>query len=208
MNGSEGAARLLLEAKAKQHSDWLVANLLTAAAVRLVVPGACVIVGGTAEGYWTDPDVYHPTDLDIWTAVPVHRRSAAGAALDGLGFTRDGRHWELPGLNVPIEFVSGPLAGSPDRLHEASVGGESVPVIGLDDLYLDRLRQSTANEIEDSVEFMSALSVAAHRYDAIDWRFVAQEIAKVRESNAIVGGKMERRNRRIRARVRRRLSEA
>jgi hypothetical protein len=203
-----GAERLLGEARATQEANWLAANLLTAAAVGLVLPGPAVIVGGTAEAYWTGRDVYHPTDLDVWTAGPVHAGTVAARALAQLGFTRDGRHWLLPGLNIPVEFPSGPFAGSLDRLRKEPLGpGAAVEVIGLDDLYLDRVRQATANTNEQSVEFTSALSVAAHRYDAIDWRYVSERIASERKSNEMLGREMDRRNRRIRAVVRRRLTQ-
>jgi hypothetical protein len=181
---------------------------VVAAAVRLVLPVASIIVGGTAEAYWTGRDVYHATGLDIWIAGAIRKGSAAANALESLGFSRDGRHWLLPGLNVPVEFPSGAFAGSPQRLKTESIEGGDVSVIGLDDLYLDRLRQATASDNEESVEFTSALSVAAHRFDAIDWGYVRDRIARERRSNELLGRVMAARNRRVRALVRRALSEA
>jgi len=181
---------------------------LTAAAVGLVLSEAVIIVGGTAEAYWTGRDVYHPTDLDLWIAGPTDRGSALAAALEALGFIKDGRHWERPGLNVPVEFPSGPFAGSLERLREEHPGGVGVQVIGLDDLYLDRLRQATATNNQKSVEFQSALSVATHRFDAIDWQYVSSRIAKERQSSELIGRAMDLCNRRVRRLVRQRLSEA
>ena len=164
-----------------------------------------VVVGGTAEAYWTGRDVYHETDLDLWITGPVDGTRAG--ALKALGFTRDARHWRRPGLEVILEFPGGAFAGDLHQVVEHEVGGRRVAIIGLNDLYLDRLHQATANRDEGSVEFLSALSVATHRFDAIDWAYVAAAIAQTLRSNPLLGRELNRRNRRVRQRVRRRLSE-
>lgn len=161
------------------------------------------MVGGTAEAYWTGRDVYHPTDLDLWMAGSIAPTSSAGKALKALGFRRQGMHWVHPDLPaVPIEFPSGPFAGSRDLALAVEVADAHVWTIGLDDLYLDRLRQATANEDERSVEFKSALSVATHRFDSLDWGYIGRQIARQRQQSEIVGRAMARKNRRIRALVR------
>lgn len=199
------AEQLLLEAERQQETDWLTANLLTAAAVATVVGEEPIVVGGTAEAFWTGREVYHETDLDLWIAGPLdgERKSA----LEALGFRRVARHWGRPGLEVILEFPGGEFAGDIEKVVEKEVAGRRVAVIGLDDLYLDRLTQATANTNEESVEFLSALSVATHRFDEINWAYVSETIKRTRTANPRLGLELQQRNRRIRQLVRQRLSD-
>ncbi len=199
------AVQLLLEAERQQDEDWLAANLLTAAAVATAVGEEPIVVGGTAEAYWTGREVYHETDLDLWIAGSLD--DPRQSALEALGFQRDARHWGRPGLDVILEFLGGPFAGDFEKLVEEEVAGRRVAVIGLDDLYLDRLTQATANANEESVEFLSALSVATHRFDEIDWAYVSATIQRTTGTNPLLGRELHRRNRRIRQLVRKRLSD-
>ena len=205
MSDSRAAEQLLREAEEQQASDWLAANLLTAAAIATVVGDEPIVVGGTAEAYWTGRDVYHETDLDLWIAGPIGK--PISDALRGLGFKREARHWVRPGLEVVLEFPGGEFAGAFERLAVEEVAGRRVAVIGLDDLYLDRLAQATATPSEQSVEFMSALSVATHRFDDMDWAYVSEVIRRAQRATPVLGRELHRRNRRIRQVVRRRLSE-
>ncbi len=73
---------------------------------------------------------------------------------------------------------------------------------GLDDLYLDRLRQATIDETREGVEFHSALAVAAARFEDIDWRYVTKRLNDIHQREGDrVGGGMKRINTRIRRRV-------
>lgn len=199
------AEQLLLEAERLQETDWLTANLLTAAAVATVVGDEPIVVGGTAEAFWTGREVYHETDLDLWIAGSLdgERKSA----LKALGFRRVARHWGRPGLEVILEFPGGEFAGDLEKVVEKEVAGRRVAVIGLDDLYLDRLTQATANSNEERVEFLSALSVATHRFDEINWAYVSETIKRTRRANPLLGLELQQRNRRIRQLVRQRLSD-
>jgi hypothetical protein len=82
------------------------------------------------------------------------------------------------------------------------VGGGTVAMIGVDDLYLDRLRQSTANTIDTSVEFRSALAVAAGAFEWIDRRYVLRRIRDIERREPSVGRLMRNLDSRIRRRVR------
>ncbi len=204
MTDSSVAERLLHAAERKQREDWLAANLLTAAAMSAAMAADPIVVGGTAEAFWTGRDVYHATDLDLWISGAIDRTRTK--VLQALGFRRDARHWSRLGLDVILEFTGGPFAGDFKRLEVQEVSGSRIAVIGLDDLYLDRLTRSTANSNEGSVEFLSALSVATHRFDSIDWRYVGEVIGHTRSSNPMLGDLLRQRNRRIRQLVRRALS--
>jgi hypothetical protein len=51
---------------------------------------------------------------------------------------------------------------------KAKVGPGRCRIIGLEDLYLDRLRQATIDERREGVAFKSALAVVAARFEDID----------------------------------------
>ena len=142
--------------------------LAVAAMLRSILGGTPVVVGGVAEMYWTRlPD--HPTDLDVFAPVgdeDVQR-------LRDAGFVREGRHWWHEAHGVAVEFPEAIADADPIRLHEH--GGALI--IGVSDLYLDRLRQSTANDNPNSVEHQSLLAVASSCMEIIDWPYVRRRIA-------------------------------
>lgn len=162
-----------------------------------------MVVGGTAEEFWGGHE-YHETDLDlVGRLTPRHR-----ASLQALGFERRGREWIRAGTPFVIEFPDTRIDGDDERIETTRVGGGSVRIIGLDDLYIDRLKQATANESQEDVHFQSALAVAASRYDDINWAYVSSRIAATLKSEPLVGQAMRRRNSRIRSRARRALSRS
>src|SRR5205085_1033450 len=146
------AKRLLRLAGAER--DRLSRHLLVASLLRLVLTHDPIVVGGTAEEYWTAAE-YHETDLDMCAPLSAKDRES----LKDLGFSRQGRHWsaQLGRYWVAVEFPESKIDGDEDRTVEVTTRGGAAPVIGLDDLYLDRLRQATANKHE-GIEFRSAVA--------------------------------------------------
>jgi hypothetical protein len=153
---------------AESLSDQLDRLLGVAALLRTVLGGRPVVVGGVAEMYWTRLP-YHPTDLDVCAPVDadVARR------LRDAGFVKEGRHWWHETHGVAVEFPASEADADPARVVEA----DGALVIGVADLYLDRLRQSTANDSSGSVEHQSLLAVASSCIDIIDWPYVRARIA-------------------------------
>src|SRR2546425_594437 len=145
-------------------------------------PGLPPEVGGTAEEYWTAAE-YHETDLDICLYLTPKDR----AALEALGFRREGRHWKHARINVAIEFPDSRIDGDEGRAVEEPVGGGAARIIGLDDLYLDRLRQATVDERREGIEFHSALAVVAARYEEIDLRYVRRRLEEIQDREGPVG---------------------
>jgi hypothetical protein len=192
------ARRLLRLASAEP--ERLRRHLLVAAALRDILARDPIVVGGTAEEFWT-ADEYHPTDLDICAALSPEDE----ATLERLGFSRDGRHWVPTDVNVAVEFPEATIEGDESRTVEASVGEGSARIIGLDDLYIDRLRQCTMDEQHEGTEFRSALAVGAAGYDRIDWRYVSAIVSDTVSRDAFLGDRMKRVDSRIRRRVRRAL---
>ena len=178
-------------------------NLLLAAALSEVIAPAPVVVGGTAEEFWGGHE-YHETDLDLVGRLTSEDR----VTLQTLGFERRGREWIRTGTPFIIEFPDTRIDGDEERVHTTRVGGGSVRIIGLDDLYVDRLKQATANAPQEDIHFQSALAVAASRYDDINWAYVSRRIGATLRSEPHVGQAMRRVNSRIRSRARRALSRS
>jgi hypothetical protein len=190
------AQELLAEAErlGKDEATRLRRGLLVTAAIRDVASHEPVLVGGTAEDFYT-PDAYHPTDVDLcgWLT------SSEEEVLSSLGFKREGRHWYHAGANIAVEFPESFIDGDEERVRRVDVGVGVAAIIGVDDLYLDRLRQSTADAPDASTAgrtsgyLKSATAVAAANYDQIDWVYVDRQIRKAeREDNGL--GKIMRRN--------------
>jgi len=113
-----------------------------------------VIIGGTAEEYWS-LDEYHGRDLDLCASVGPEPYKT----LKSLGFDRAGRHWEHAAAGVAVEFPESEVDGDMARTVEVKVARSIVRIIGVEDLYVDRVRQATADE-NDYGRFESALAIA------------------------------------------------
>lgn len=199
---SERVARRLLAA-ARREKEQLPRHLLVAAALREVLSSEPIVVGGTAEEFWTRAE-YHPTDLDVCVPIDPGDRER----LRALGFSREGRHWIhdlVP--TVAVEIPDSRIDGDPARSHLERIDEGAARIIGLDDLYLDRLRQATANPVERSTEFMSALAVMAARYEELDRRYIDDVLNRIERGERMIGTEMRRIDRLLARRVRRRLAE-
>lgn len=176
-------------------------HLLVAAALRELLADEPVVVGGTAEEYHSGAP-YHETDLDVCGRV----RPGEADVLRGAGFQRQGRHWVHGTSEVAVEFPEARIDGDEARIERVRIGRGTVAVLGVDDLYVDRLRQATAPlRPEGSVEFHSALAVAAGAFDRIDRRYVLRRIRQIERTDPALGGRMRALDTRLRRRVRREL---
>jgi predicted nucleotidyltransferase len=197
---SDSKARALLDRAARER-ERLKRHLLVAAALREVLSKDPIVVGGTAEEYWTAAE-YHPTDLDLCAELNQEDRSS----LRRFGFRMFGRHWQHPRIQVAIEFPDARIDGDESRTAEVNVGGGRARIIGLEDLYVDRLTQSTVTD-HQGIEFQSALAVAAAGHDAIDWTYVRSRLKAISEDDPALGEHLRRNDARIRRRVRRALAD-
>jgi hypothetical protein len=189
--------------KATKERDRSRRHLLVAAALRETLRVEPIVVGGTAEEIQSGSP-YHETDLDLCGVVAPDER----AVLRGLGFRKRGRHWFHDASKVAVEFPDTRIDGDEARIERIRVGGGIASIIGIDDLYVDRLRQATAPlaNVEGSVEFQSALAVAAGGLDRIDRRYVLSRIREIERSEGRIGQRMRQLDSRIRRRVRRALA--
>jgi hypothetical protein len=190
------AGRLLVAAGIERNR--LRRHLLVAAALRELFPKEPIVVGGTAEEYWT-ADEYHETDLDLCVSVGDEEERL----LTKFGFRIHGRHWMRDDIAVAVEFPDSRIDGDDARTMLASFGEGAARIIGVDDLYLDRLRQATMREDREGIEFHSALAVAVSCFEQIDWSYVRSKLSTVRGFEPAVGESMRRIDSRIRRRVRR-----
>jgi hypothetical protein len=166
-----------------------------AAALREAFDNEPVVVGGTAEEFQSGAP-YHETDLDLVGVVTAVERGA----LRSLGFRKRGRHWYHDTSHVAVEFPDDRIDGDVDRIERVDLGPGTAAIIGVDDLYLDRLRQATAPiaNVEGSIEFHSALAVATGAFERLDRRYVLRRIREIEEREGRIGDRMRRLDRRIR----------
>lgn len=156
------------------------------------------MVGGTAEEYWT-ADEYQQTDLDLCVLLDAKGKRI----LTDAGFKQHGRHWVREDIAVAVEFPDSRIDGDVSRTVLVPVGGGAARLIGVDDLYLDRLRQATVREEAEGTEFHSALAVAVACFEQIDWGYVRKQIDEALKSESVAGKSMRRLDSKIRGRVRR-----
>lgn len=199
MNASK--ARALLR-QAEAEPNRFKRHLLVAASLREALSDEPIVVGGLAQDYYTAP-IYHETDLDCCAFLRPEDRHA----LSELGFVREGRHWFHEPSRVAVEFPDDRIDGDEERTITEAVGTGAARIIGLEDLYLDRVRQATATSSKNDVSFKGALAVAAARYEDVDWNYVRRRIADVTASEPMIGREMSRINRSVRSKARRAFSD-
>jgi len=186
-----------LLARAANEANRTERHLLVAAALREILDREPVVVGGTAEDLYTG-DVYRETDLDLcgWVTVdeePILRK---------LGFVRDGRHWVHTPSKVAVEFPESEIDGDEACVLRRPTGGGIAAVIGVDDLYLGRIRQATADDrASDGRSARAGLAVALAAYDEIDWRYVERVIGKAEHDDPLLGKPMREVHKKIRRRL-------
>ncbi|MEX0985629.1 MAG: hypothetical protein WD096_11370 [Actinomycetota bacterium] len=181
--GPEEDARALL-AEAVREEDRPRRHLLVAAALRAILGREPVVVGGAAQDFYTS-GVYVETDLDMcgWVTAPER------ATLRLLGFEKQGRHWVYPPANVAAEFPESKIEGDEARIVRVPIGDGIAAIIGVDDLYLDRLRQATA-EHEPAQQTHAARAIAFGNLESMDWPYVGSVLASTRRSDPALGRAM------------------
>ena len=176
-------------------------RLLLAAAIGAVFERLPVVVGGAAEEHWLSEES-RPTDLDLCPS--PSRQDLRELAL--LGFTREGRHWVHDEVVHGVEFP-----GSGEDIHrtiDVEVGGGKVRIIGLEDLYLDRLRQSTASETARfSQRLDSLIAISALWGSNLDRGYIDRQVEAITAIEPQVGRSMRMMQRRVNREARHRLAE-
>lgn len=176
--------------------------MLVAAALAQAFIRPPVVVGGTAQQHWLS-ETYYATDLDL---CPRPTR-ADEAELWALGFEKQGRHWVRPDLKSAVEFPGSGDDITDERTVEVWVQGEQAKVIGVDDLYLDRLRQSTANEgSREDHTMKTVVGLAVVWGSTLDLAYIKARISRVVAEEPLVGEAVVRQQRLVRRLARRALA--
>ena len=178
----------------------LTRHLLVAAALRELLSAEPIVVGGTAEEFYT-ADEYHETDLDVCAWLSPKEETLLG----DLGFERRGRHWVHLASKVPVEFPEARIDGDETRVRREQIGVGHAAIIGVEDLYLDRIRQATMDPKSDTVSFHSALAIGAAAFEVIDWTYVEGRIRSTVDADPVLGRLMTDIDRRVRRKIRKTL---
>lgn len=189
-------ARILLQ-RAAAEPDRVRRHLVVAAALREILSSEPIVVGGLAEDFYTH-DQYNPTDLDLCGFLTQQDRQR----LNEFGFERDGRHWYHEQARVAVEFPDDRIDGDEARTIIVDFDIGAARIIGLDDLYLDRLRQATMTESEGDIAFIGAVAIAAARFEDLDWRYIRRRLTAIRTDEPATGASMTTLNTRARRRAR------
>jgi len=123
-----------------------------------------VIVGGFAVELWT-MGKYATLDVDL----VAEGISETAPVLYDLGFKNRGGVWTYPGSDVIIEFPKPPLDGDYNRLQPLDFDGNTVYLLGIEDILLDRVSALKHWRDESSREW--AVFLAAAHFEKIDWMY-------------------------------------
>ena len=145
---------------------WVVAVLAEALrphGIRPIVVGGCAVEFYTFGGYTT-------ADVDL----VVGDRRLLAQVLDGLGFCREGRFWYREDLDLVLECPDDVLAGDVGRVLDVETEGLVCPIIGIEDLIVDRLNGYVHWKWEDDRRWVRQL-IESHRND-IDWPYLRMRV--------------------------------
>lgn len=193
------ARELLADADASKEPSRTKRHLLVAAALREVLGQEPIVVGGTAEDFYTG-DLYRETDLDLCGWLQPHEEKVL---VEELGFTRQTfRHLYHASSNVAVEFPDDSLVGDVSRAHREPVGRGIAVIISPEDLYMDRLEQAAAILVPpDKLNLNAALAVALAQYDHLDWKYIDTRIRQHESKNESNGRVIRKLHRQVRRKV-------
>ncbi len=172
-------------------------HLLVAAALREVLDHEPIVVGGTAEDVYTG-DTYQETDLDVCGWVTPQEQQLL---TEDLEFVKEGRHLTHVPSKVAVEFPESIIDGDEARVVRRQVREGMAAIIGVDDLYLDRVRQATVDDAEENAGSKAALAIALAAYEDIDWKYVEGRIHMTRRNDPPLGEHMLRVHKRVRRKM-------
>lgn len=135
-----------------------------------------VIVGGRAVSVYSLGQ-YGTVDTDMISA----ESDFCETALTVIGYKRLGKDYYSKEFDSYVEFPSGRLAGSYEKVIEYKVEETELPIylIGIEDIILDRVDSFVATNDLGSKEW--ALRLLGGMYPLIDWAYIHKE-ANVRDT--------------------------
>lgn len=133
-----------------------------------------VLVGGSAVSLYTRGS-YSTVDIDFKSEDVEQYKEL----MNELGYQRKGKDFYQPMLDSYVEFPSGPMEDSWDRVREIIVKETNLPiyVVGYEDLILDRVMSYNATNDQGSREW--ALRMMGVLYEHIDWSYLHKRANKL-----------------------------
>lgn len=133
-----------------------------------------ILVGGSAVSLYTRGS-YATVDLDFKSEDVEQYKEI----MDSLGFQRKGKDFYHPQLGSYVEFPSGPMDDSWDRVREILVSDTQLPlyVVGYEDLILDRVMSYKATKDLGSKEW--ALRMMGVLYEEVEWNYLHKRAHKL-----------------------------
>ncbi len=120
---------------------------------RLSERGECpIVVGGHAVEIHSLGE-YTTGDIDLL----VSSKEPAIELLESWGFQSQGRIWWHPRLDLVVDLIAEPLAGSRERTLTLEIEGDELLVIGLEDLIVDRLNGCVHWQVEADCQWVRLL---------------------------------------------------
>lgn len=130
-----------------------------------------ILVGGCALEVYTDGG-YSTGDVDL--ALPI--TPEVDAAFADLGFTKRGRFWVRPELDLVFEAPApAGLPGETAPRTELEIDGLRIVVLGVEDLLIDRLRGWVHWKSDEDGRWAARL--AALYTDELDWDYLSSRVA-------------------------------
>ena len=137
-----------------------------------------VVIGGTAVAFYTLGG-YMTEDIDL----AVIGRAQFAEALAMLGFVRQGRLWQHPDFDFPVEAPADALAGEDAPRTTINVNGVTVTVIGIEDLIIDRLNAHVHWRSASDGEWVLALLQLHGK--AVDWSYLEHKACEHKTEAAL-----------------------
>lgn len=157
--------------RAQSESDSIQRSLWLAKAADYAIKDRAVLVGGAAVNLYTGS--YRPTDIDLCAYLDESDRQA----LVELGFRNtQGDHFSFEfddGHVWLVEFRASQVDGDVSSVRLS--GDDSLDVINLESLIIDRILQATDGS---GVTLDEAIRLCVAVYEEADWSWVKEEIGR------------------------------
>jgi hypothetical protein len=138
-----------------------------------------ILIGGSALEFYTLGG-YMTGDIDI--ALPTSKK--VDAVFASLGFLKNGRYWNHPIYDILMEAPVAALAGELAPLLRVQVQGLTCYLIGVEDLFLDRLNGFVHWKWEDDRRWAKRL-LELH-LDTIDWKYLHEKSKEYKTQEAFL----------------------
>lgn len=143
--------------------------------------GRPIIVGGSAVEFYTTGG-YSTQDIDL---VLMDSRPAE-AVLAASGFSRDGRYWFRPGLDLLLEFPGKALTYGPGAYDRVTLvempDGLAACIVGAEDIFIGRFYAGISESRPNDIQW--ARQIAILQGPHMDWEAV-EDLARINGAQTV-----------------------